>query len=140
MSIVNENKPVRPRIQNINKVRQIKLLQIIQSDNASSVSVQCLTELLSRTLDMNQELLKKIEQLERELSVLQTASNPPKKKCGRKAQVFFVNGKILDDDYLVYLIDNEYYKITELEKEVNAGKNQFRRRYERYKNKRRKDA
>lgn len=140
MAIVNENKLVRPRIQNINKISQTKLLQIIQSDNASSASVQCLTELLSRTLDMNQELLEKIEQLERELSVLQAVSNPPKKKCGRKAQVFFINGKILDDDYLVYLIDNEFYKITELEKEVSAGKNQLRRRYERYKNKRRKDA
>lgn len=132
---VNDNRPVRPRIQNINKISQTKLLRIVQSDNASSASVQCLTELVCRTLDQNQELLAKIEFLEQELSKLQATLNPPKKKSGRKSQVFFVDGKILEDEYLVYLIDNEFYKIRQLERVVGADKNQLRRRYERYKEK-----
>lgn len=77
--------------------------------------------------------------MNRKLSALQAVLNPPKKKCGRKAQTFSVNGKILDDDYLAYLIDNEFYTIRRLEKEVKAGKNQLRRRYERYKTKTRKE-
>lgn len=136
---VNDNRPVRPRIQNINKISQTKLLKIVQSDNASSASVQCLTELVCRTLEQNRELLAKIELLEQELSTMQATLNSPKRKSGRKAQVFFVDGKILEDEYLVYLIDNEFYKIRELEREVGAGKNQLRRRYERYKEKRKKD-
>lgn len=136
---VNDNRPVKPRIQNISKISQTKLLEIVQSDNSCSASVQCLTELVCRTLDQNRELLAKIELLEQELFTLQAALNPPKKKSGRKAQVFFVDGKILEDEYLVYLIDNEFYKIRQLERVVGAGKNQLRRRYERYKEKRRKD-
>ena len=85
MEIVNKNQPVRPRIQNINKISQ------------------------------------------------------PKKKCGRKSQVFFVDGKILEDEYLFYLIDNGFYKIRQLERVVGAGKNQLRGRYERYKEKVRKE-
>lgn len=139
MVIVNKNQPVRPRIQNINKISQTKLLKIVKNDSSSSASVQCLTELVCRTLDQNQELLAKIEFLEQELSKLQASLNPPTKKSGRKSQVFFVDGKILEDEYLVYLIDNEFYKIRELEREVGAGKNQLRRRYERYKEKSRKD-
>lgn len=139
MLIVNDIQPVRPRVQNIEKFSNTKLLQIIKNDKSSSVSVQCLTELLYRTLDQNRELIEKIELLEQELSTLQATLNPPKKKSGRKAQVFFINGKILDDEYLVYLIDNEFYKIRGLEREVGAGKNQLRRRYERYKEKRRKE-
>lgn len=139
MSIVNGNRPVRPRIQDLDKFSQSRLFQIVKSDNSSSVSFQCLAELVCRILDQNQELNEKVVLLEQELSTLQTALNPPKKKCGRKPQIFFVNGKILDDEYIVYLIDNEFYKIRQLEKEVGAGKNQLRRRYERYKEKRRKE-
>lgn len=139
MEIVNKNQPIRPRIQNINKLSQTKLLKIVKSDNSSSASVQCLTELVCRTLDQNRELLAKIELLEQELSILQATLSPPKRKSGRKSQVFFVDGKILEDEYLVYLIDNEFYKIRELEREVGAGKNQLRRRYERYIEKVRKE-
>lgn len=133
MAVVNENRPVRPRIQNMDKFNQSELLQIARNDNSSSASMQCLTELLSRILKENRELTEKIDHLEQEVSALQAVLNPPKKKCGRKAQTFSVNGKILDNDYLAYLIDSEFYTIRGLEKEVKAGKNQLRRRYERYK-------
>ena len=125
--------PVRPRISNLDTFSQERLFQIIESNNSSSAAFQCLTELVRRTLVKNQELVEKVIELEQEISSLQANLNPPKKKCGRKAEEFFVNGKTLDDDYLVFLIDNEYFKIRELEKEVGANKNQLRRRYERYK-------
>ena len=147
MEIVNENRPsklqlrplfkpsVRPRIPNLDTFTQDKLFQIAQSDNSSSAAFQCLTELVRRTLVANQELTAKVIALEQEVTNLKMALNPPKKKCGRKAEEFFVNGKTLDDDYLMFLIDNEYFKIRELEKEVGANKNQLRRRYERCKEK-----
>ena len=125
--------PVRPRIPNLNTVSQNKLFQIAKSDNSSSASFQCLVEVVSRVLVENKELSEKVITLEHELLNLQATLNPPKKKCGRKAEEFFINGVALDDDYLVYLIDNGFYKIRELEKEVGANKNQLRRRYERYK-------
>ena len=88
---------------------------------------------MRRSLEKNQELIEKVITLEQEISSLQATLNPPKKKCGRKAEEFSVNGKTLDDDYLVYLIDNGFFKIRALEKEVGANKNQLRRRYERCK-------
>lgn len=143
--MVNENQPIskqsqslfkppaRPRISNVDTFSQEKLFQIIKSDNSSSAAFQCLTELMRRTLVRNQELVEKVFTLEQEVADLKATLNPPKKKCGRKAEEFFVNGKTLDDDYLVYLIDDGLYKIRELEKEVGANKNQLRRRYERCK-------
>ena len=145
MQIVNENQPinqrsqplfkppVRPQISNLDTFSQEKLFQIIESDNSSSAAFQCLTELMRRTLAKNQELVAKVITLEQEISNLKATLNPPKKKSGRKAEEFFVNGKTLDDDYLVYLIDIGLFKIRELENEVGASKNQLRRRYERYK-------
>lgn len=51
------------------------------------------------------------------------------KKAGRPKTQFFVNGQELTDEHLIYLIDNDYYTIRELEKDVGAGKNQLRNRY-----------
>lgn len=127
--------PVRPQLSYLDTFTQEKLFQIAKSDNSNSVAFQCLIELMRRVLAKNQELVEKAVTLEQELSDLKTTLNPPKKKCGRKAEEFFVNGKTLDDDYLMFLIDNEYFKFRELEKEVGANINQLRRRYERYKEK-----
>ena len=125
--------PVRPQLSNLDTFTRDKLFQITKSDNSNSVAFQCLIELMRRAFAENQELVEKVVTLEQEISSLQAALNPPKKKCGRKAEEFFINGKTLDDDYLVYLIDDGLYKIRELEKEVGANKNQLRRRYERCK-------
>lgn len=51
------------------------------------------------------------------------------KKSGRKRKVFYFNGQELTDDYLEYLIDYDYITIPKLEKDVGAGKNQLRNRY-----------
>lgn len=125
--------PVRPQLSNLDTFTQDKLFQIAKSDNSNSVAFQCLIELMRRALAKNQELVEKVNELQKEVSNLQIALNPPKKKSGRKAEEFFVNGKTLDDDYLVHLIDSGLYKIRELENEVGANKNQLRRRYERCK-------
>ena len=57
------------------------------------------------------------------------------KKAGRPKTRFTVNGQELTDDYLIYLIDYNYFTIRELEKEVHAGKNQLRNRYNKAKKK-----
>ena len=57
------------------------------------------------------------------------------KKAGRPKTRFYVNGRELTDDYLIYLIDYDYFTIRELEKEVRAGKNQLRNRYNKAKKK-----
>ncbi|MCM1213395.1 MAG: hypothetical protein NC548_02610 [Lachnospiraceae bacterium] len=139
MAIVNENRPVRPHIQNLDKLSQSELFQIARNDHSSPVSVQCLTELLSRLFEEKRELTARLEQFEQKDAVQKAASTTSKKRCGRKQQAFYVDGAVLDDEQLVYLIDNEFYTIRELERETGAGKNQLRRRYERYKEKRRKD-
>ena len=125
--------PVKPQFSHLDTYTQDKLFQIAKSDNSNSVAFQCLIELVRRSLEKNQELIEKVITLEQEISNLKATLNPHKKKCGRKAKVFFVNGKTLDDEYLIYLIDNGFFKIRELEKEVGANKNQLRRRYERCK-------
>ena len=51
------------------------------------------------------------------------------KKTGRKRHTFFFNGQELTDEYLEYLIDYDYITIRKLEKDVGAGKNQLRNRY-----------
>ena len=131
--IVTERTPVKPKINNIDICSDDKLFEIINNDYTTNPNIQCLAELLHRALKQNMKLVEIVTKLEREISNLKTTLNPPKKKCGRKAEEFFVNGKNLDDEYLVYLIDSELYTIRELEKEVGANKNQLRRRIERYK-------
>ena len=125
--------PIRPQFSHFNTYTQEKLFQIAKSDNSNSIALQCLIELVRRSLEKNQELVEKIITLEQEVANLHATLNPPKKKCGRKAEEISINGKTLDDDYLVFLIDRGLYKIRQLEKEVGANKNQLRRRYERCK-------
>ena len=57
------------------------------------------------------------------------------KKAGRPKAHFVVNGQELTDDHLIYLIDYDFFTIRELEKEVGAGKNQLRNRYNKAKKK-----
>ena len=72
------------------------------------------------------ELSKNIEELEKRITFLEEKTL---KKAGRKKQTFYFNFQELTDDYLVYLIDNDYITISKLEKDVNAKKNVLRNRY-----------
>lgn len=57
-------------------------------------------------------------------------------KPGRKRITFYCNGKEITDEYLMELIDCGYYNsIGKLEKDVGAGKNQLRNRYNKAKEK-----
>ena len=57
------------------------------------------------------------------------------KKAGRPRRCFYLNGHELTDEELLYQIDYQHFTIRELEKEVHAGKNQLRNRYNRAKKK-----
>ena len=57
------------------------------------------------------------------------------KKAGRPKTRFYLNGQELTDEELMYQIDYQYFTIRELEKEVGAGKNQLRNRYNKAKKK-----
>ena len=57
------------------------------------------------------------------------------KKAGRPRRCFYLNGHELTDEELLYQIDYQYFTIRELEKEVGAGKNQLRNRYNKAKKK-----
>lgn len=50
---------------------------------------------------------------------------------GRKRQIFYLDGKELTDEDIVYYVRYDYYTISELERLVGAKKNQLRNRYNR---------
>ena len=59
-------------------------------------------------------------------------------KPGRPRREFWLDGRELTDEYLMQLIDYGYYdSISKLEKDVHAGKNQLRNRYNKAKEKQR---
>ena len=106
-----------------------ELFTILENNVAPTAYTQPLMELLLRYCE-------RIKTLEEEVSILKTASPKlPAKKTGRKRTAFYVNTTPLDDDFLMYLIDYDYYTIAELEAEVGAKKNQLRNRYKRAKEK-----
>lgn len=73
-----------------------------------------------------EELTKRVEQLEKKAI----------KKPGRQKQTFYLNGKELTDEDIIYYIDYDFFdSIGKLEKEVGAGKNQLRNRYNKAKQK-----
>ena len=49
--------------------------------------------------------------------------------------MFYFNEQELTDEYIVFLIDYDYITISKLEKDVNAGKNVLRNRYNKAKKK-----
>ena len=57
------------------------------------------------------------------------------KKAGRPRTQFYLNGIELTDEELMYQIDSQFFSIRKLEKEVGAGKNQLRNRYNKAKKK-----
>ena len=95
------------------------VLSLIESNFEKDKAITELTQTVA-------DLTKRIANLEKK--ALQ--------KPGRPRREFYVNDKLLDDDYLMYLIDYGYYdSISKLEKELHAGKNQLRNRYNKAKEK-----
>lgn len=95
------------------------VLSLIESNFEKDKAIAELTQTVA-------DLTKRIANLEKK--ALQ--------KPGRPRREFYVNDKLLDDDYLMYLIDYGYYdNIAKLEKDLGAGKNQLRNRYNKAKEK-----
>ena len=82
--------------------------------------------LIPALIEANLRKDKIIEKLTKRVAFLEDKTL---KKAGRPKTRFYVNGQELTDDYLIYLIDYEFFTIRKLEKEVGAGKNQLRNRY-----------
>lgn len=120
---------------NVNTVFDIKnfsdkeLLAILENNVVPTAPVQTLTELIRRMYSV-------IEEQQKEIELLKSASpTTSSKQSGRKRESFYVGKAKLDDEFLIYLIDNGYYTFKQLEKEMNASKNQLRNRYNRAKKK-----
>lgn len=96
-----------------------ELLQILDANLTPIGFIPVLIELCKRQAKQIETLTKRIDYLE----------DKTLKKPGRKRQRFYFNGKELDDEYLIYLIDYDYITLSKLEKELGAGKNQLRNRY-----------
>lgn len=79
------------------------------------------------------ELTQSVSDLTKRIATLEQKTL---EKPGRRRQKFYHNGKLLDDDYLIYLIDYGYYdSISKMEKDLGASKNQLRNRYNKAKKK-----
>ena len=83
-------------------------------------------------IESNERKDKKIADLTRRIEFIEEKSL---KKAGRKRQTFYLDFKELTDEYLEYLVDYDYMTISEIEKQVGAGKNQLRNRYNKLKRK-----
>lgn len=129
--------PVRPRLQNATQLTPEKLIHLISSDTTLSISSQALLELIKHlyshitTLEENRKTdLKIISSLSDRIKHLE---KDEMQRPGRKRTIFSLNGRELDDEELLRLIDGEYLSIPQLEREVGAHKNQLRARYNRAK-------
>lgn len=102
-----------------NTMTDQELLQILDKNLNQIGFIPVLIELCKRQAKQIETLTKRIDYLEDKIL----------KTPGRKRQRFYFQGKELDDEYLIYLIDYDYITLSKLEKELGAGKNQLRNRY-----------
>ena len=100
-----------------------ELSKLLASNSNYNVLIPALIESNKRKDKIIAELIQRIDILE----------SKTLKKAGRKRQTFFFNGQELTDEYLEYLINYDYITIRKLEKDVGAGKNQLRNRYNKIK-------
>ena len=116
-----ENKPLRPMPfpKPLTEMTDVELTKLLASNSNYNVLIPALIESNNRKDKIIAELIQRIDILE----------SKTLKKAGRKRQTFYFNGQELTDEYLEYLIDYDYITIRKLEKDVGAGKNQLRNRY-----------
>ena len=125
-----ENKPIF----DIKNFPDEWLFLILENNFAPTAPVVALSELVRRLYSTIEEQQKVIELLKA------PASTIPQKQSGRKRKSFYMGKGLIDDDYLIYLIDSELYTFKQLEQELGAGKNQLRNRYNRAKKTLEKDS
>lgn len=115
----NKSPIQRLDLKKCNAMTDQELLHIFDESLNQIGFIPVLIELCKRQAKQIETLTKRLDYLE----------NKTLKKPGRKRQRFYFQGKELDDEYLIYLIDYDYITLSKLEKELGAGKNQFRNRY-----------
>ena len=106
-----------------NKMTDKELQKLLTTNKNYNVLIPVLIEI---TIRKDMEILS----LKKRISALETKEL---KKPGRKRTTYYLNGKELTDDDLIYYIDYDYFTISELEREVGAPKNLLRNRYNRAK-------
>lgn len=116
-----ENKQLRPMPfrQPLPEMSDEELTKLLASNSNYNILIPALIESSKRKDKKIAELIQRVTFLEPRTI----------KKSGRKRQTFYFNGQELTDEYLEYLIDYDFITIRELEKDVGAGKNQLRNRY-----------
>ena len=110
------------------------LFAIVENNLLPTVSDKALLELVRRLYSVIEEQQKVIELLNKPVSAVSQKQN------GRKRKAFYMGKGLIDDDYLIYLIDSGLYTFKQLEQELGAGKNQLRNRFNRAKKKLEKDS
>lgn len=97
-----------------------ELFEILKESQKAGAIAFMLKEIVIRQQTMIIDMKNRIAMLEEKTI----------KAKGRKKTEFYLNGRLLTDDEIIRLIDGEYFdSIGKLEKEVGAGKNQLRNRY-----------
>lgn len=135
MEITNTPQSVQqePTTQSCKFYSEQELLYCLKNE---SLTVKTFLSLLEGNFEKDKaiaELTQSVAELTKRVSYLEKKAL---KKPGRPRREFWINGTELDDDYLMYLIDYGYYdNISKLEKDVGAGKNQLRNRYNKAKEK-----
>ena len=120
MQELQNKSPIRRLdLKKCNAMTDQELLHIFNESLNQMGFIPVLIELCKRQAKQIETLTKRLDYLE----------NKTLKKPGRKRQRFYFQGKELDDEYLIYLIDYDYITLSKLEKELGAGKNQLRNRY-----------
>jgi len=85
-------------------------------------------QLIPALIEANRRKDEHIHALSKRITALEEKAA---KKAGRKRQIFYLDGKELTDEDIVYYVRYDYYTIPELERLVGAKKNQLRNRYNR---------
>ena len=123
-----ENRPLLPMPypKPLDEMTDGELAKFLTMNFNHSMLIKALIEANTRKDRAIAELTKRVAFLEEKAI----------KKAGRPRTQFYLNGIELTDEELMYQIDNQYFlTIGELEKEVGAGKNQLRNRYNKAKKK-----
>lgn len=85
-------------------------------------------QVIPALIEANRRKDEQIHALSKRITALEEKAA---KKAGRKRQTFYLDGKELTDEDIVYYVKYDYYTIPELERLVGAKKNQLRNRYNR---------
>ena len=109
----------------LEEMTEEELAKFLTMDFNHSMLIKALIEANTRKDRAIADLTKRVALLE----------DKALKKAGRPKTCFYLNGQEMTDEYLMHLIDDDYFSIRELEKEVGAGKNQLRNRYNKAKKK-----